>query len=68
MSDSTFGSDTDESRLGADTGFEEKETSYSSDVRSGYDEDQPPARVVEEPSEDDVDSHAADIAAGDDED
>ncbi len=68
MSDSKFGSDTGESRLGADARFEEKETSYSSDVRSGYDEDQPAPRVVEEPSEDDVDSHAADIAAGDDED
>ena len=53
-----------ESTFGGDTGFEEEETSFSSDVRSGYDEDQPPARVVEEISEDDVDSHAADIAAG----
>jgi hypothetical protein len=68
ISESTFGSDTGESRVGVDPGFEEKETSYSSDVRSGYDEDQPPARAVEEPSEDDVDSHAADIAAGDDDD
>jgi hypothetical protein len=67
MSESTFGSDTGESRVGADTGLQ-KETSYSSDVRSGYDEDQPPARVVEEVSEDDVDSHAADIEAGDYED
>jgi hypothetical protein len=53
-----------ESTFGGDTGFEEEETSFSSDVRSGYDEDEPPARVVEETSEDDVDSHAADIAAG----
>ncbi len=53
-----------ESTFGGDTGFEEEETSFSSDVRSGYDEDQPPTRVVEEISEDDVDSHAADIAAG----
>jgi len=58
--------DTGESRVGADIWFEDKETSYSSDVRSGYDEDQPPARLVEEPSEDDVDSDAAVIAAGDD--
>jgi len=60
--------DTGESRVGADIWFEDKETSYSSDVRSGYDEDQPPARLVEEPSEDDVDSDAAVIAAGDDDD
>jgi hypothetical protein len=53
-----------ESTLGGDTGFEEEETSFSSDVRSGYDEDKPPAGVVEETSEDDVDSHAADRAAG----
>lgn len=53
-----------ESTRGGDTGFEEEETSFSSDVRSGYEDDQPPARVVEETSEDDVDSHAADRAAG----
>ena len=53
-----------ESTFGGDTGLEEEETSFSSDVRSGYDDDQPPARVVEETSEDDVDSHAADRAAG----
>jgi hypothetical protein len=53
-----------ESTLGGDTGFEEEETSFSSDVRSGYDEDKPPAGVAEETSEDDVDSHAADRAAG----
>jgi hypothetical protein len=53
-----------ESRFGPDTGFDEEETSVSSDVRSGYDDDQPSPRVVEETSEDDVDSHAADIAAG----
>ena len=53
-----------ESRFGPDTGFDEEETSVSSDVRSGYeDDDQPSPRVVEE-SEDDLDSHAADIAAG----
>jgi len=57
-----------ESTFGGDTGLEEEETSFSSDVRSGYDEDQPPARLVEEPSEDDVDSDAAVIAAGDDDD
>ena len=53
-----------ESTFGGDTGLEEEETSFSSDVRSGYDDDQPPARVVEETSEDDVDSHFADRAAG----
>lgn len=53
-----------ESTLGGESGFEEEETSFSSDVRSGYEDDQPPARVVEETSEDDVDSHAADRAAG----
>jgi hypothetical protein len=54
-----------ESRFSPDTGFDEEETSVSSDVRSGYDDDDQPApRVVEEPSEDGVDSHAADIAAG----
>jgi hypothetical protein len=53
-----------ESTLGGDPGFEEEETSVSSDVRSGFEDDQPPARVVEQTSEDDVDSHAADRAAG----
>lgn len=54
-----------ESRFSPDTGFDEEETSVSSDVRSGYDDDDQPApRVVEETSEDGVDSHAADIAAG----
>jgi hypothetical protein len=58
-----------ESRFGPDSGLDQEETSVSSDVRSGYDDDQPPPRVVEETSEDDVDSHAADVAAGyDDED
>jgi hypothetical protein len=58
-----------ESRFGPDSGLDQEETSVSSDVRSGYDDDQPPLRVVEETSEDDVDSHAADVAAGyDDED
>jgi hypothetical protein len=54
-----------ESRFGPDTGFDEEETSVSSDVRSGYeDDDQPAPRVAQETGEDDVDSHAADIAAG----
>jgi hypothetical protein len=53
-----------ESSFGVDPRFDEEETSQSSDVRSGYDDDEPPARVVEESGEDDVDSHAADIAAG----
>jgi hypothetical protein len=54
-----------ESSFSPDTGFDEEETSVSSDVRSGYEEDdQPSPRVVEETSEDDVDSHAADVAAG----
>ena len=54
-----------ESSFSPDTGFDEEETSVSSDVRSGYKEDdQPSPRVVEETSEDDVDSHAADVAAG----
>jgi hypothetical protein len=58
-----------ESRFGPDSGLDQEETSVSSDVRSGYDDDQPPPRVVEETSEDDVDSHVADVAAGyDDED
>ena len=54
-----------ESSFGPDTGFDQEETSVSSDVSSGYeDDDQPAPRVVQETSEDDVDSHAADIAAG----
>ena len=62
-----------ESRFGGDTGFEEEETSASSDARAGFDSDsewnKPPERVVEETSEDDVDSAQADRAAGyDDED
>jgi hypothetical protein len=64
MSESTFGGDTE---------FEEEETSASADTRAGFDSDsdwnKPPENAVEETSEDDVDSHAADIAAGyDDED
>lgn len=59
MSESTFGGDTE---------FEEEETSASADARAGFDSDsdwnKPPERAVEEPSEDDVDSHASDIAAG----
>ena len=62
MSESTFGGDTE---------FEEEETSAGSDVRSGFDDDsdwnKPPERVVEETSEDDVDSAEADRAAGYDE-
>jgi hypothetical protein len=53
-----------ESRFGPDSGLGQEETSVSSDVRYGYDDDQPPPRVVEETSEDDVDSHVADVAAG----
>ena len=65
MSESTFGAEPGEPRSGTNTGFDEEETSYSSDVRSGYDDDdQPPARVVEETSEDDIDSAAADRTAG----
>jgi hypothetical protein len=65
MSESTSGREPGELRFGGDTGFDEEETSYSSDVRSGYDDDdRPSARVVEEPSEDDIDSHAADRSAG----
>ncbi|HEX6759363.1 MAG TPA: hypothetical protein VF086_13285 [Propionibacteriaceae bacterium] len=64
MSESTSGREPGELRVGRDTGFDEEETSFSSDFRSGYDDDQPPARVVEEASEDDIDSHAADRAAG----
>ena len=60
-----------ESRFGPDSGLDQEETSVSRDVRSGYDDDddQPQPRVVEETSEDDVDSHIADVAAAyDDED
>ena len=58
-----------ESTFGGDTGIEEEEeTSASADARAGFDSDsdgnQPPERVVEETTEDDVDSHAADVAAG----
>ena len=53
--------------FGADSGLYQEETSASKDVRAGYqdedDRDQPAPRVVEETGEDDVDSHAADIAA-----
>jgi hypothetical protein len=60
-----------ESTFGGDTGFEEEETSASSDARAGYDSDsdrnQPPERGVDEMSEDDVDSAEADRAAGYDE-
>src|SRR5215216_7077591 len=38
--------------------------SAARDLLKGYNEDEPPARVVEEPSEDDIDSHAADRATG----
>jgi hypothetical protein len=38
--------------------------SAARDLLKGYNEDEPPARVVEEPSGDDIDSHAADRAAG----
>ncbi|HEY6686830.1 MAG TPA: hypothetical protein VI094_11555 [Propionibacteriaceae bacterium] len=62
-----------ESTFGGDPGFEEEETSASSDVRAGFDSDsdwnKPPERVVDETSEDDVDSAEADRVAGyDDED
>ena len=54
-----------ESSFGVDPGFDQEETSQSSDVRSGYDDnDEPAPQIVEETSEDDVDSHAADVAAG----
>ena len=54
-----------ESSFSPDTGFDAEETSVSSDIRSGYEEDdQPSPRIVEETGEDGVDSHAADIAAG----
>jgi hypothetical protein len=60
MSEPTFGGDT-----GID---EEEETSASADARAGFDSDsdwnKPPERVVEETTEDDVDSYATDIAAG----
>jgi hypothetical protein len=56
-----------ERSFGADSGLDQEETSASKDVRAGYrdddDRDQPAPRVVEETGEDDVDSHAADIAA-----
>ena len=58
--------------FGADSGLNQEETSASSDVRAGYqdenDRDEPSPRVVDEPGEDDVDSHGADIAAGFDDD
>jgi hypothetical protein len=38
--------------------------SAARDLLKGYNEDEPPARVVEEPSGDDIDSHTADRAAG----
>jgi hypothetical protein len=62
-----------ESTVGGDTGFEEEETSASSDARASFDSDsdwnKPPERVVDETSEDDVDSAEADRVAGyDDED
>ena len=57
-----------ESTFGGDTGIEDEETSASADARAGFDSDsernKPPERAVEETTEDDVDSHAADIAAG----
>jgi hypothetical protein len=60
-----------ESRFGGDSGFEEEETSASSDARAGFDSDsdwnKPPERVVQETSEDDVNSAEADRAAGYDE-
>ena len=60
-----------ESTLGGDTGFEEEETSASSDARAGFDSDsdwnKPPERVVDEASEDDVNSAEADRAADYDE-
>jgi hypothetical protein len=64
MSESTFGSEPGESRVGTDAGFDEGESSYSGDVRAGYEDDKPPARVVGETSEDEVDSAEADRAAG----
>jgi hypothetical protein len=60
-----------ESTFGGDTGFDQEETSASSDARAGFDSDsernQPPERVDYETSEDDVDSAEADRAAGYDE-
>jgi hypothetical protein len=57
-----------ESRFGGDTEFEEEETSSSADARAGFDSDsewnRPVERVVEETSEDDVNSAEADRAAG----
>ncbi len=53
-----------ESSFGVDPGLDQEETSQSSDVRSGYDDDEPQPRIVEEAGEDDGDSHAADVAAG----
>jgi hypothetical protein len=57
-----------ESRFGGDTEFEEEETSSSADARAGFDSDsewnKPAERVVEETSEDDVNSAEADRAAG----
>ena len=38
--------------------------SAARDLLKGYNEDEPPARVVEKPSGEDIDSHAADRAAG----
>jgi hypothetical protein len=64
MSESTFGSEPGESRVGGDTGFEERESSHSSDVRAGFDDDEPSERVVGETSEDEVDSAEADRVAG----
>jgi hypothetical protein len=52
-----------ESSFGGDTGFEEEETSVSSDVRAGYDEDKPPERAAEETNPDERDSYDADVAA-----
>jgi hypothetical protein len=60
MSESTFGSEPGESRVGGDAGFDERESSASSDVRAGYEDDEPPERVVGETSEDEVDSAEAD--------
>jgi hypothetical protein len=62
-----------ESTSGGDTEFQEEETSASSDARAGFDDDsdwnKPPERVVDETTEDDVNSAEADRAAGyDDED
>ena len=60
-----------ESRFGGDTGFEDEETSASSDARAGFDSDSdrnaPRERVDNETSENDVNSAEADRAAGYDE-